>query len=279
MTKKIALISGASGGIGRATARLLAALDYRVYLAARRRKKLEKLASEIVAERGEAVPVVLDLQNSKMIQDCVELITRREVRLDLLVNNAGYGIYGLLDEIPVDEARKLFETNYFGTVELSLKLVGLLENSPAGRIVNVASGVAKAGFPVMAHYAASKAALESFSESLREELAPQGIVVQVVYPLRTKTEFSTSAVRYAPEGFSFPEHGPTQEAARVAAAIVAGLRKKKFRIHPHFSTKFLGILNELFPWLVRKLLGFSETVKRAKKQQKSDIADQQAEKE
>ncbi len=262
--KKSALVTGASRGIGEEVARRLAASGYKVFLAARSLGRLQALAQELNETGGQAEAVKLDLQEKESIVKCAEKVEEHCAGdLGVLINNAGYGIYGRVDQVSLKAARQLFEVNYFGALELTLELLSVLESGAGGRVINVASGVAKRGFPVMSHYAASKAALESISESMREELRPRGIKVQVVYPLRTESGFSKAAQRFVPRGFSFPGHGPTQSAEAVAGTIERALEKNKFRIHPHYSTRLLGVLNELAPGLVARILKFKETVLRS----------------
>ncbi len=261
---KSALVTGASRGIGEKICLSLAASGYEVFLAARSFGRLQELVEEINETGGQAEAVKLDLQEKDSIVKCAEKVEEAVAgELDVLINNAGYGIYGRVDQVPLEAARHLFEVNYFGALELTLELLSALESGSGGRVINVASSVAKRGFPVMSHYAASKAALESISESMREELKPRGIEVQVVYPLRTESKFSESARRYVPGKFSFPGHGPTQSAEEVAETIARALENNKFRIHPHYSTRLLGVLNELIPGLVARILKFKETVLRS----------------
>ncbi|MFP4687999.1 MAG: SDR family NAD(P)-dependent oxidoreductase, partial [bacterium] len=256
-------VTGASSGIGAATARLLASQGHSVFLASRSFEKLEEIAAEINNNGGRAVAVKLDLEDKNSIEKCAQQVIRCAAAPFVLINNAGYGIYGRVESVPLPEARRMFEINFFGALYLTNSLLPLLKKNPPGRVINVSSGVAKRGFPIMSYYAASKAALESISESMRLELEPYGIVVQIVYPLRTGTAFSSAAVRYVPDGFKFPEHGPTQTATAVARAINRGLNSKRIRIHPHYSTKLLGVLNEFFPELTAKILSLRETVRRS----------------
>ncbi len=263
MNSNTVFITGASSGIGLATARRLAGEGYEVLLAARRKNLLARITGEIKKEGGQADYFYLDLTDPESVEKTARELLERANSPDILINNAGYGIYGLAEDILLEEARRMFETNFFGALSLTRKLLPALKKSEAGRIINVTSGVAKRGFPVMNYYSASKAALESMSESLKEELEPYGICVQVVYPLRTETEFSDSARRYVPDSFSFPSSGPTQAADEVAGAISRGLKGERFRIHPHYSTKLLGVLNEICPGLTSRLLKLKEIVNSA----------------
>jgi len=255
------LITGASSGIGEATARELGNRGYKVILTARRLNRLKTIAKEIRANGGEAEAYELDLQSSNSIQSLVDSLCEMNQPPHCEIHNAGYGIYGRVDQVPVEEARDLFETNLFGAMELIRRSVDWMKNQENARIVTVASAVAKRGFPVMSYYSASKAALESMSESMRLELEPYDITVQIVYPVRTTTEFSDSARRWVDEPFEFPSHGPTQTSKEVAKSIAEGLQSNKFRIHPHYSTKILGTLNEWFPGLVSQLTRLKSVVR------------------
>jgi short-subunit dehydrogenase len=256
------LVTGASSGIGEATVRELADRGYEVDLAARRVEKMESIAEDIHSNGGVARVHELDLQSPESIETLAQKMVEQDVPPDTLVNNAGYGVYGRVDQIPIEEARALFETNVTGTMDLTKRAVSWMKSLGHGRVINVTSGVAKRGFPAMNYYSASKAALESLSESMKLELEPFDITVQVVYPIRTETEFSNAARRFVPGEFDFPDHGPTQSAETVAQTIAEGLKSERFRLHPHYSSRFIGVLNEVAPWLVEWVTGLRETVRR-----------------
>lgn len=262
MNNKRVLVTGASSGIGEETARELADRGYRVDLAARSVDEMNQIADDIVEGGGEANVHSLDLQSSDSIQQLADELEPLDNPPDILINNAGYGIYGRVDQVPMEQARELYETNLLGTMELTKRAIEWMKELDGGRIVNVTSGVAKRGFPAMNHYSASKAALESLSESMKLEMEPFDITVQVVYPIRTETSFSDVAKRFVPGDFEFPSHGPTQSAETVAKTIADGLKSGQFRLHPHYSSRLIGTLNEWSPWLVETLTGLRDTVRR-----------------
>jgi NAD(P)-dependent dehydrogenase (short-subunit alcohol dehydrogenase family) len=181
--KKVALVTGASSGIGEETVRALLAAGYTVYAAARR---LERMAA--LKDAG-ATLLALDLTNDASIVAAANAIRDEAGRIDVLVNNAGYGSYGAVEDVPMDEARRQFEVNLFGAARLIQLLLPLMRVQRAGRIVNVSSMGGEFGEPFGAWYHATKFALEGFSDSLRMELTPFGIDVIVIQPGGIKTEW------------------------------------------------------------------------------------------
>jgi NAD(P)-dependent dehydrogenase (short-subunit alcohol dehydrogenase family) len=184
MTKKIALITGASSGIGEATARQLLAEGYMVYAAARRLERMQPLAS------AGARLLALDLTDDASIVAAVAAIRQAEGRLDVLINNAGYGSYGALEDVPLDEGRRQFEVNLFGLARLIQLSTPLMRAQGAGSIVNITSIGGKMHEPMGSWYHATKFAVEGLSDCLRMELAPFGIHVVVVEPGAIRTEWS-----------------------------------------------------------------------------------------
>ncbi len=256
------LITGASSGIGAALSRRLAEEGRRVHMAARSTDEMNRWVEQTRPVPGRLRTHECDLRSESSVRQLLDELGQEPAPPRVLVNNAGFGIYGRFDQVPPERARELFETNFFGPLRLTRGMVEWMKSGGGGRIVNVASGVSKNALPAMGSYAASKAALESISESLRLELAPFDITVQVVFPLRTETGFSGRARRFVPEDFSFPSGGPTQTPQQVARAIAEGMKHSRFRIHPHFATRFLGTLNEWSFRLANWILGVRETVRR-----------------
>lgn len=180
---KVALVTGASAGIGEATVRRLIADGYTVYAAARRVDRMATLAM------AGARLVALDLTDDDSIVAAVERIRGEAGRLDLLVNNAGYGSYGALEDVPLDEARRQFEVNLFGAARLCQLALPIMRANKSGRIINVSSIGGKSGEPFGAWYHATKFALEGLSDCLRMELTPFGIDVVVIEPGAIRTEW------------------------------------------------------------------------------------------
>ena len=184
VTKKIALITGASSGIGEATAQRLLADGYVVYAAARRLERMQALGA-----RGARL-LSLDLTDDASIVAAVDAIQRSEGRLDVLVNNAGYGSYGALEDVPLDEGRRQFEVNVFGLARLIQLSTPMMRAQGSGCIVNITSIGGKMHEPMGTWYHATKFAVEGLSDCLRMELAPFGINVVIVEPGAIRTEWT-----------------------------------------------------------------------------------------
>ncbi len=180
---KTALVTGASAGIGEATARRLLADGYEVYAAARRMDRMAPLA-----EAGARL-IALDLTDDASIATAAARVREEAGRLDVLVNNAGYGSYGALEDVPLAEARRQFEVNLFGAARLIQLFLPMMRAQGSGKIVNVSSIGGKSGEPFGVWYHATKYALEGLSDSLRMELTPFGIDVIVIEPGAIRTEW------------------------------------------------------------------------------------------
>jgi NAD(P)-dependent dehydrogenase (short-subunit alcohol dehydrogenase family) len=181
---RIALVTGASAGIGEATARQLIERGWRVFAAARRLDRMKEL------EAVGATLLPLDLTDDASIVAAVETIRREAGRLDLLVNNAGYGSYGALEDVPMDEARRQVEVNLFGLARLYQLTTPMMRAQRSGTIVNVTSIGGRFGEPFGSWYHATKFAVEGLSDCLRMELRPFGIRVVIVEPGAIRTEWA-----------------------------------------------------------------------------------------
>lgn len=186
---RVILITGASSGIGEATARHLAGEGAVVVLAARRRERLHRLAEEIAASGGRALAVPTDITVDVDRRHLIERTLHAYGRLDALINNAGYGQRGPIECVPVEAIRQNFETNLFSLIALTQLVIPLLRTQGGGRIVNISSVAGRIARPFSAVYDATKHALEAISDGLRGELAPFGIPVIVIEPGFIRTEF------------------------------------------------------------------------------------------
>lgn len=184
MTDKVAIVTGASSGIGEATARKLQARGYTVYAVARR---LERMAP--LAEAG-IRPVRVDVTDDGDLVGLVDRVIAEVGRVDVLVNNAGYGSLGAVEEVPLDEARRQFEVNVFGLARLSQLVLPHMRRQGHGRIINISSVGGKIYEPLGGWYHATKFAVEGLSDSMRMELAPLGVHVVVIQPGAIDTEWS-----------------------------------------------------------------------------------------
>jgi NAD(P)-dependent dehydrogenase (short-subunit alcohol dehydrogenase family) len=185
--KKVVLVTGASSGMGKSTAFILHNQGYIVYGAARRTGEMSDLKA-----KGMGV-VSLDLTNDASIVDAVNTITTKESRIDILINNAGYGSYGAVEDVPLEEARRQFEVNLFGMARLTQLVLPTMRKQKSGRIVNISSMGGKIYTPLGAWYHATKHAVEGWSDCLRLELKPFGIDVVVVEPGGIKTPWGEIA--------------------------------------------------------------------------------------
>jgi NAD(P)-dependent dehydrogenase (short-subunit alcohol dehydrogenase family) len=184
MEDKVAIVTGASSGIGEATALRLQRLGYTVYAAARRVDRMEPL-------RRNGIRVVkVDVTDDGSMTELVQRVIAETGRIDVLVNNAGYGSYGAVEDVALSEARRQFEVNVFGLARLTQLVLPHMRRQRSGHIINISSIGGKIYEPLGAWYHATKFAVEGLSDSLRLELAPFGIRVVVILPGAIKTEWS-----------------------------------------------------------------------------------------
>lgn len=187
MTKvKIALVTGASSGIGEATAQRLAKAGYKVYGTSRRAAQAGNRPFEMLA---------LDVTSDESVAAAVAEVIRRDGRIDLLVNNAGFGVAPAgAEESSIEQARSIFETNFFGLIRMTRAVLPQMRRQGSGRIINIGSVLGFLPMPYGALYAATKHAVEGYSESLDHELRTRGIRVSVIEPAYTKTPFDANFI-------------------------------------------------------------------------------------
>ena len=186
MSKKVILITGASSGMGKESAKALIRKGHAVYAAARRIEQMEDLKS-----MG-GYPIEMDITSENDVREVIETIIRKEGRIDVLWNNAGYGLYGAVEDVPIEDAKKQFEVNLFGLAAITQKVVPYMREANRGTIINTSSMGGKMYTPMGAWYHASKHAVEGFSDCLRLELEPFNIKVVVLEPGIIITEFGFS---------------------------------------------------------------------------------------
>ena len=243
---RVIAITGASAGIGRATALRLARDGAAVAICARRRDQLDAVAAASTAAGGQALAVVADVTRAGDVDAFVAETVARFGRLDVMMCNAGFGIAGAIDDIPPEQMQKLMDVNYTGTYHAARAAMPLFRRQGSGHVVMVSSIVGKRGVPYMGAYSATKFAQVGLAECMRAELAGTGIHVTVVYPVSTETEFfdvmsreTGTAVRRA--------MGPRQSVAAVAEAIARAIRRPVPEVYPHATSRALVILNALAP--------------------------------
>lgn len=181
--KKTALVTGASAGMGKETAKTLAQKGYIVYGAARRTEKMKELEAFGVRT------LEMDVTNDQSMVEVVKKIIATEKRIDVLINSAGFGSHGAIEDVPISDARYQFEVNLFGLVRLTQLVLPFMRKNAFGKIVNISSNGGKFAGPYGGWYHASKFALEGLSDSLRMEVKQFGIDVIVIEPGAIKSEF------------------------------------------------------------------------------------------
>lgn len=189
---KVALVTGSSSGIGYETSLALARNGYKTYATMRNMKKSKNLLDKSKKEGLELEVLELDVDSNDSIKTAIKKITSKENRIDVLVNNAGWGLFGATEDVPVEDFKKQFETNFFGVIRLIQEIAPLMRKQNSGTIINISSVAGRIGFPGSPAYISSKFALEGLSESLRYELGQFGIDVIIIEPGVVKTDFFTS---------------------------------------------------------------------------------------
>jgi len=186
--KKTVLITGASAGIGKATAIYLAQNGYNVYGAARRTEKMQDLKTYGIS------PIALDVTKDESVTACVEEIFKEAGSIDILVNNAGFGSEGAIEDVPMQDAKYQMEVNVFGAMRLTQLVLPKMRQNRYGKIVNISSVGGKIALPLGGWYHASKFAMEALSDSMRMEVKPFGIDVIVIEPGGVKSEWGDIAM-------------------------------------------------------------------------------------
>lgn len=185
MKNKVALVTGASSGIGEAIAELLSRSGYTVYGTSRKGSTSEQRSYKMIA---------LDVNNEESTQAAIKEVIQAEGRIDVVVNNAGFGVEaGGAEESSIAQMQQMFDTNFFGVVRVVQAVLPYMRKQKQGRIINISSMLGLLPAPYMATYSATKHAIEGYSESLDHELRTRGIRVTVIEPAYTKTNFEANA--------------------------------------------------------------------------------------
>lgn len=248
----VCLITGASSGIGEELARQLATKGAKLALVARRREKLEKLATELP---GEHLVYAADVGDSEACRGMVEATFEQFGRLDTLVANAGYGISKASWKHTPDETRKLFAVNVFGTLDaIHYAVPRMIGQSPArgyrGQLVLVSSAAARRGLPFFGPYSATKAAQLSLAEALRVELDEHAIAVTSVHPIGTRTSFFDVAERGGGTKVGgIGSRGSQQTPQHVARRMVRAIRRPTREVWPAKAFRYALGMTAFSPWL------------------------------
>ncbi len=253
MMGKVALVTGASSGIGEATAERLAKAGYKVYGTSRRGASAGKRSFEMLS---------LDVTSDESVAAAVDELIRLEGRIDLLVNNAGFGVAPAgAEESSIEQAQAIFDTNFFGTVRMTRAILPHMRQQGGGRIINIGSVLGFLPAPYAALYVATKHAIEGYSESLDHELRTRGIRVSVIEPAYTKTQFDTNQLQADAKldeyrearaflGKMVPELVAAGDDPSVVAAVVfeaATAPHPKVRYKAGGLAKRLGLLRRFAP--------------------------------
>lgn len=188
--KNVALVTGSSSGIGFETALLLARAGFHTYASMRNLEKSKNITEIANTEKLPLQVVQLDVNDDRSVKDAIDKIVAEEnKRIDVLVNNAGYGLFSPIEDIAIDQLKEQFETNFFGVVRVTKEVLPIMRKQRKGTIVNVSSVGGRVGAPLNSAYIASKFALEGLSESMRYELKEFGINIVIIEPGVIKTNF------------------------------------------------------------------------------------------
>jgi short-subunit dehydrogenase len=268
----VAVITGASSGIGRALALELSRRGYRLALGARRTDRLEEVARQCRQAGAQVVTRTTDVTLQEQVQALVKAATDEFGHLDLMVNNAGRGLFSLADETTPQQMREIFEVNFYGLFYGCLAAIGPMLAHGGGHIMNVSSVLGRRGIPYHAAYSATKFAVVGLTESMRVELKGRNIKVTAVCPALTESEFFESSQRGSAAKQSFAKLRKMMKAEDVAAKMADIVGKDRPQLIFTFGGKLLAVLSALFPRLVDRMMGryFADISKRIEESAKGD---------
>jgi short-subunit dehydrogenase len=249
---RVAAITGASSGIGLATAQHLAAAGAAVVIGARRADRLQDGVERIRREGGSAEAVTMDVTSEADVGRFVAHAEKVFGRLDIMVCNAGFGYYGSVEDTDPDVMRRMMDVNFIGTFLGARAAIPIFRRQSSGHLVIISSIVGRRGIAQMSGYSATKAAQVGFAEALRTEFVGTDIHVSVVLPVSTETEFKDAMAR--DYGHSVKGLGPKQSADTVARAIVGCIRRPSAEVYPHAKSRALTVINAIAPGFADRLV-------------------------
>jgi len=252
--RKVAIVTGASAGIGLATAEALAARGYAVVLAARRADRLEEVADRCRRAGGEAVVTPTDVAEREQVEALVATTVEKCGRVDVMVNNAGFGVSARVHETSEEEMADIFAVNVFGVFHGCRAVAPVMMRQRSGHIFNVSSVVGKRGTPFHGAYCATKFAVAGLTDSLRVEMMPYDVRVTCVCPALTRTEFFEKSRRQRAAGSSFRRLRRMMPASVVGRKIAATVGKRRPEIVFGLGGKLLVKLSALSPRLVDRMM-------------------------
>ncbi len=273
----VAIVTGASSGIGKATAKHLAQAGYQVVLAARRADMLDALAQEIQAAGGKALSVPTDLADTQATSELLKRSMEAFGKLDLIVNNAGYSPIGALEQLTPEQVRHTFEVNLFSGLQLIAEVIPIYREQGFGRIINIGSLTSRFPSPLAVAYAGTKGGMEAAMDCLRLEIATWNIQISIVIPgfvdtpafetamasgeeLRNDPTNIYQKLMFDLEGFANEQLKNAASSEQVAEAVLKAARAKRPRAYyyvPFSSTVIQGMMrllpSRLIDWMLCKL--------------------------
>lgn len=250
---KIILITGASSGIGKESAIEFAKLGANIILVARKKDKLEQVANELKNFNVSTLVCQCDVSKKDQVKEMSKIVLEKFESIDVLVNNAGFAIYGSVDDLTIDEIESQMETNYFGMVYCIKNFLPSMLKKKSGHIVNVASVAASFGLPGIASYCASKFAMLGFSEGLKHELNNTGVGITVVSPIMVRTNFFEH-----PSFEKMPKFSPVSLSSKtVAKTILKAANSPRLEIIVPSVVRGAVWAKNTFPYVINPILGKS----------------------
>ena len=250
---KVVLITGASSGIGKQTAIEFAKLGANIVLVARRKDKLNQVEDELKKLQTSTLVCQCDISKKDQVEQMSKIVLEKFDSVDVLVNNAGFAIYGYVNDLSIDEIESQMKTNYFGMIYCVKNFLPSMLKKKSGHIVNVASVAASFGLPGIASYCASKFAMLGFSEGLKYELKDTGVGITVVSPIMVRTDFFDH-----PSFEKIPQYSPTSLSSKtVAKAIIKAANSPRLEIIVPSVVRGAVWLKNTFPYFINPILGKS----------------------
>lgn len=244
------IITGASSGIGSELAKKLASRGGKLALLSRNVQTMETLADEIIRKFPDCSAPVFMYCDIRDMTSAIYVLNKCGEKLggiDILINNAGIGVYGMVDNTSLQDFYEIMDVNFFSAVNLTLKTIPYMKEQNSGLIINISSVAAIHGVPYLSAYCASKSALVAFSESIRSELKSNNISVMVVYPGYTQTDFFINEKKV---GGARRPNGPYASPENVAESIIKGIINNKSEIVLSNEGRLLKNINKIFPKMV-----------------------------
>lgn len=259
--KQVVLITGASSGIGKATACYFAERGYKVYGVARNDFKADGV-----------VPILADITDRTAVKDTVDFVIKLEGKIDILINNAGMGVAGAVETTSLEDAKKQFDVNFFGTVNMTTAVLPYMRKKLSGKIINTSSVASIIPIPFQAYYSSCKAALDNWAKALRLELKPYNITVTNILPGDIKTGFTGSRTKhldkkspyYAVESKSIEKMEKDEQTGMEPIVVAKKMYKVATKKSPPYTVtcgaayKMVAFLQKILPtrfvmWIVSKL--------------------------